>query len=65
MSDEIKTAEDITNIWHIEPEVAKEMFNLFMDVVFEETTENIFSDGEGETTDEDCDDEVDQSSEGE
>ena len=65
MSDEIKTAEDITNIWHIEPELAKEMFSLFVDVVFEETSENIFVDGESETTDEDSDDEVDESSEGE
>ena len=34
MSAEIKTEEDIVNIWHVEPSVAKMVFQLFSEIVF-------------------------------
>ena len=61
MLDEIKTDEDITSIWHVEPHVAKEMFALFTDIVFEEPCDTLLNDGEIETTDESSEDEVDTS----
>ena len=65
MSDEIRTADDIINIWHVEPKVAIEMFALFTDIVFEETFDILFSDEENVSTDESSDDEVDTSFDGE
>ena len=50
MSDEIKTADDIISIWHVEPHVAKEMFALFTDIVFEEPCDTLLNDEEIEIT---------------
>ena len=61
MSDEIKSADDIVSIWHIDPKVAKEMFNLFIDVVFEEPCDILLDDEEIVTTDESSEHEVDTS----
>ena len=67
MSDEIRTVDDIINIWHVEPKVAQEMFNLFVDIVFGENEETILSEDDSDTSDYDVDsdDQVDQSSEDE
>ena len=65
MSDEIRTADDIISIWHVEPKLAKEMFDLFSDIVFEETCDTLFSDDESESTDASSDDEIDTSFEDE
>ena len=65
MSDEIRTVDDIINIWHVEPKVAQEMFNLFVDIVFGENEETILSEDNSDTSDVESDDEVDQSSEDE
>ena len=34
MADELKTKEDIVELWHIDPIVAEKLFNLFNEVVF-------------------------------
>ena len=67
MSDEIRTVDDIINIWHVEPKVAQEMFNLFVGIVFGENEETILSEDDSDTSDYDVDsdDQVDQSSEDE
>ena len=64
MSDEIRSADDIISFWHIDPQVAEDMFNLFNDIVFDENSENDLIE-ESETSDDDSDDETDHSSGGE
>ena len=62
MSDEIRSTQDIINIWHIDPQVANDMFSLFNDIVFDDNSDDLLIDEESETSDESSDDEIDQSS---
>ena len=50
--DEVKTAEDIVRIWHIEPLIAKKIYLLLTDVLNGATDDNVdfSSDEESETS---------------
>lgn len=55
MSDEIKTEQDIVDMWHINPAVAHPIFLLFTEVVFESFTIQPDSDCENVESDPDSD----------
>ena len=62
MSDEIKSDQDIVDIWHIDKAIATQLYMLFYEVVFKSFDAPLVSDSESEDSDPDV---LDQSSDSE